>query len=97
MATNLTKYFRFATIGTAAILDLLGKATDGILTLAECFDFVRNTIARILPDATKKDLERFAILSSCVEFGEADFMEGDIALILPNQFVKKLKIELNPE
>ena len=96
MATNLTKYFRFASIGTAAILDLLGKAADGIITLAEAFDFVKNTVGRILPDATKQDLERFAIVSSCEEYLDADFVEGDIALILPKQIVKKLLIELVP-
>lgn len=96
MATNLSKYFRFASIGSVALLDLLAKTADGIITLAEALDFVKNTTSQILPDADKKDLERFAVLSSIEQFIEADFISGDIALILPKQIVEKLKIELTP-
>jgi len=79
--------FSYTTIAVSAILDAISKAADGVFTVAEMVDVVEKTAQQIVPGTVHIE----AVITPA-EFKNATFNEGDIAMIIPAELTKKLKI-----
>jgi hypothetical protein len=85
--------FHWLGIATSGVMNLLGKANDGDVTLVEALDVAESVIKQGLPDMNSSDLTRFGAITSQGELEAFDFFPGDVLVVIPVELVGKLKIE----
>ena len=88
--------FHWLGVGTSTIMNLMGKASDGNVTLVEAIDVLETGIKQALPLVSDNDFVRFGAITSAAELEMFDFHDGDVLVALPVELVGKIKVEFGP-